>query len=252
MYSGNFLGSHKSALNFPSLTMEAVAKWLAMMGAMSGAAAADCRTCAQLAAELHNGVALATVALKLWGRPSNNLIRAYNMVFKPQSDADGAAERQSGGGHRRNEVIMRPSLDVHRRANVRRFVAAYDAAFKPFKSAKFNCDDVEMRRNTGQVVAALHHVAKALEGRLKIRPFTMPKPKAFECSGRRVSRVYQSAYDAPKNFEDILGMRDASNLKFYRDLYNCGRLDEGDVPGGDSGYARAVRELFAKNREAIQ
>ena len=55
--------------------MEDVAKWLAMMGAMSDAAAAECRTCAQLAAELHDGVALATVALKLRGRPSSRLVR---------------------------------------------------------------------------------------------------------------------------------------------------------------------------------
>ena len=37
------------------------------------------------------------------------------------------------------------------------------------KAARFGADDVEMREKTEEVVAAMHDVARELEGTLKIR-----------------------------------------------------------------------------------
>ena len=206
--------------------IEGVAGWLEKANLMQSGVARRCKTPSQLADELHNGVVLAQIARKL--DPSN---------VSP------------------DKVMGRPSIDYHRRMNVNTFMDAYKRSFR--SRVRFTVDDVEMRKNTEQVVCAMHKAAKRIEIESPdLKAFAMPKSSVF-CEENVVSSqnyelyttsdtihvqsYYSVEIDLPE-YEHVISVYGDGNVSGVEntDTYEDGHLL--------SKYDCAVEEFLGKNR----
>ena len=209
--------------------IEGVAAWLAKANLMQSGVARSCKTPSQLANELHNGVVLAQIARKL--DPSN---------VSP------------------DKVMGRPSIDYHRRMNVNTFMEAYKRSFN--SRVRFTVDDVEMRKNTEQVVSAMHKAAKKIESPPDMMAFTMPKASVFreKTVGNRQNYEMYPTSDSIRSSESIesyyseITPNDEIHLGEYEHVISvygdgnfCGTYEDGHVW---SKYDCAVEEFLGKNR----
>ena len=216
-------------------TIEGVADWLVKANLMQSGVASTCKTPSQLARELHNGVVLAQIARKL--DPSNVHV---------------------------HKVMGRPSIDLHRRMNVTTFMQAYKRSLR--SKVKFTVDDVESRKNTEQVVSAMHKVAKKIESP-DLTAFTMPKSSVFReenvADGQNNYEMYPTcdiiqssdtieSYYADNTTNDTIQLDDCYDQ--VTSIYGGGKFNgDGNTQTYEDGqpltpYDSAIEEFLDKNR----